>query len=67
MMKVMEGFHHLISKIIVGDMTQCVRAEGWEWPHVEDSLESAGLWPMQEYTMRLHSTIEYYITTIPSY
>ena len=35
MMKVLEGFHHLISRGITGKTAQSISEEGWELPPVE--------------------------------
>ena len=63
MMKVLEGFHHRIDRRITGKTARCVREEGWEWPPVEEALELAGMWPMQEYVRRRQATIEDCIAT----
>ena len=67
MMKVLEGFHHHVYHRIVGKMARSVRAEGWVWPPVEETLEAAWIPPMNSYVKRRQSTIEEYITTSTIY
>ena len=59
MMKLFQGFHYQISKMILGKTARYVKEEVWEWPPAEEALEAAGLWPIQEYLLRRHPTIEY--------
>ena len=52
MMKVLEGFHHSIARLISGMMVQ--RSVGGEWERalVEAALEAAGICLMREYLQR---------------
>ena len=59
MMKLFKGFHYQISKMILWKTARYVKEEVWEWPPAEEALEAAGLWPIQEYLLRRHPTIEY--------
>ena len=58
MMKVLEGFHHCISRSILSKMERHVGVEGWEWPPMEEVLEAAGMWTVQEYVRWCQTTIE---------
>ena len=46
MMKLLEGFNHQILRRLLGKTTWSIRGEGWEWPLVEEALETTGLWPI---------------------
>ena len=41
--------------------------EGWEFPTVEEALDTSGLWDIQEYNRRCQANIEDYISTIMIY
>ena len=63
MTNLLEEFHHRIDRSIAGKTARRVGEEGWEYPPVEEALEAAGLWPMQEYVWSHQATIAYCIST----
>ena len=67
MMKVLEGFHHRISRRIIEKTSWRFREEGWECPPTEEVLDAEGMYPIQEYVQNQQGTIAYYITTQPIY
>ena len=52
MMKVLEVFHHRISRRIAGKTAHHVRLDGWESPPVDKALGAAVLWTMLYYVRR---------------
>ena len=62
MMKVVEGFHHLIAERIAGNTAWKFGEEVWKWPPVEEALEAAVMWPMQECVWRRQATIQEYLS-----
>ena len=48
MMKLLEGFHHMISRRILGMTARRGAGGEWEWVPVEAALEAAELWPTRE-------------------
>ena len=67
MMNLMEGFHHHISRRVTGKTACRVRAEGWQWDPVQDSLEEVVLCPMQDYSRQRQANIGQCIDTQPIY
>ena len=67
MMKLLEGFHHMISRRILGMTAQRGAGGEWEWVPVEAALEEAGLWPTRESMRRRQATIVEYIADRPIY
>ena len=65
MMKVLEGFHHIISRNIAGMMVQMGTSGEWEWASVEAALEIAGICLLREYVQRQQATIEEYVIDMP--
>ena len=63
MMKMLEGLHHLVTRRIVGNIDWNIGEEGWEWSLVDEALDEAGMWPMQDYVWTTHAIIEDYIAT----
>ena len=48
MLKVIEGFHHWAARMIAGKKDRRTTGGEWECPPVDDTLETAGLWPIKE-------------------
>ena len=57
MLKVQDGFNHRIAKRIVGMMAQRTMGGEWEWPPVNESMETTGIWPIKEYIQRGKETV----------
>ena len=51
-MKVLDAFHHRISRKIMGNTAWSVREEVWEFTPEEEVVEAAGMYPMQAYVRR---------------
>ena len=49
MIKLLEGFHHQVSRRITGMKTHHTMVGMWEWPSAVDTLDIAGLLPIKEY------------------
>ena len=49
MLKVLEGFHHQVARIIMRMSTWRTTSGEWEGPPVAEALESTGLWTIKEY------------------
>ena len=43
MIKVIEGFHHRVSRRIPGMTEKSMTGREWEWPPVAEVLETSGL------------------------
>ena len=56
MLKVLEGFHHRVARIITGMALQRMTGREWEWPQVAEALETAGLWTIKEYIQQRQDT-----------
>ena len=47
MLKLLEGFHHWVVRRIIG-MKELSKTSGeWEWPQVDEALETTGLWSIK--------------------
>ena len=46
MLKVLTSFHHRLAQRITGMMTKGRTGGEWEYPYVEEAMESAGLHPI---------------------
>ena len=51
-MKVLDAFHHRISRRTMGNTAWSVREEVWEFTPEEEAVEAAGMYPMQAYVRR---------------
>ena len=66
-LKIMEGFHHRVSRRIAGMTEKCVTDGTWEYTPVVADLEAAGLYPIQEYIWRQYATIAEKVAYNPIY
>ena len=53
MIMVLDGFHHIIDRKIVGITARKDDGREWEWSSVGVALETAGLWPIREYKKKI--------------
>ena len=60
-MKLLEVFHHIITRRITGKTTRRIGEGGWYFPPEEEAIKAAGMCPMWEYVWRQQSTIAEYI------
>ena len=49
MLKVLMGFHRQVVQRITGMMAKCEAGREWEYPVVEEAVDSAGLHPIRLY------------------
>ena len=52
MLKVPEGLHHRLARMIMGMIVRHMTSGECERPPVDEPLETAGLWPIKEYIHR---------------
>ena len=57
MLKVLTAFHHRAARQITGTMAKLGAGGEWEYPEIEEAMESAGLHPFRVYINRLQTTI----------
>ena len=57
MLKVLEGFHHRAARQITGLTEKCRAGREWEYPSVEEAMETAGIHPIVVYIKRQQTTI----------
>ena len=57
MLKVLEGFHHRVTRRIKGKTYQRMVNREWEWPQVEDTLEIEGIWTIKKFINLWQATI----------
>ena len=55
-LKVLEGFHHWAARRTAGITAQCTEDGEWEYPPVDDVMDAAGIWPINEYIKRHQAT-----------
>ena len=67
MLKVMEGFHHQVSRRISGNMDWRTDEGEWESPPVAEDLEIEGLCPTNEYIQWCQATIASHTSCHPIY
>ena len=56
MLKVLMAFHHRAARRIMGMMVKHGAGREWEYPAVEEAMESVGLHPIGVYIKRRHTT-----------
>ena len=67
MLKVLEGLYHRTARR-VAEMTERRTTSGeWEWPPVDNSLDTVGILPIKEYIQRRQSTIAAQVACQPLY
>ena len=67
MLKLLEGFQHMLVRQIVGKTAQRMVGGEWEWSPAADALEIAGLYIIKELIQRLQATIVENIYCWPIY
>ena len=67
MIMVLDGFHHIIDRKIVGITARKDDGREWEWASVGVALETAGLWPIREYKRKRQVKLMEYVAGIPMY
>ena len=60
MMPMLEGFHHMIERRILGMTARKVNVREWKWALVDAALEVTDIWQIREYARRRKSTIMVY-------
>ena len=55
--KVLTAFHHRLARRIIGMMEKRWAGGEWEYPAVEEAIDSAGLHPIRVYIKRRQTTI----------
>ena len=66
MRNVLTGFHHRVARRLSGRMPRYLHHEDrWEYPPIEEALERAGLFPMEEYLLRRRNKMVDYVSTRP--
>lgn len=65
MLKVLDSFHHRIARRITGKMARRSPDGEWVYPPLQEALQEAGLYSMQEYIRRRQRTVEQYIAVRP--
>ena len=61
MLKMTEGFHHWVTRRIVGKTDMCMVDREWEFPPVSYALEILGMWTIKEYIQRQQDAIAVHI------
>ena len=46
-LKVLGGFHNQVERSIMGMTERCTKIGEWEFPLVDEALETAGLWKIK--------------------
>ena len=66
-LRVLDGLHHQIAISITGMMAQRITSREWEPPPVAEALETAGIWPIEEYIQQRQATVAVQVAFRPIY
>ena len=64
MYKALAGFHHRVARRLAGRMPRLEQGQ-WVYPPIQEALEAAGLFPMEEYITRRRNRMVDYVATRP--
>ena len=67
MLKVLTAFHHRAARRITGMTAKNGAGREWEYPAVEEAMESVGIHPIGVYIKRRHTTIAERVACRPVY
>ena len=67
MIKVLTEFHHRAARRITGMTEKHGAGREWEYPAVDEAMESVGLQPIGVYIKRRHTTISERVACRPVY
>ena len=67
MLKVLKAFHHQAARHITGMTAKRGACGEWEYPAVEEAMDSAGLHPVRVYIKRRQTAIEERVACRPVY
>ena len=62
MLKVLEGLHNQAARKIAGMTARRTTSGEWEGPPVADTLETTGIWTIEEYIQYRQATIAVQVT-----
>ena len=57
MLEALRGFHNTVARQIADRRARRDLDGNWVWPPIEEALEIAGLYPIEEYVRRRQATI----------
>ena len=57
MLKLIEGFHHQVVRRIMGITARHMMNGDQEWPLLDEALDTAGLWQIDEYIQQRHDIL----------
>ena len=67
MLKVLEGFHHRLSRRILGMTAQCTMVGELQWPLVAEALDTSGLLTIKDYIHGRQDTVAAQVECCPIY
>ena len=67
MLKVLEGFHHRLSRRIMGMTAQCTMVGELQWTLGAEALDTSGLLPIKDYIHRRQDTVAAQVECCPIY